>query len=149
MRTVAIFLSLSAVMFANSCSKQTQAPTQGSILTLASNDRGRPQFDYSGPGKLSYQYSFESFTFEIGPVTGTPWTTGKGEMTFTDSNHIIIAIQSASERPFDIELLGIWTNRTLDIPEEKAKEKVHVSAGDKKLSIERFVIWTYDFSKEK
>jgi len=70
-------------------------------------------------------------------------------MTFTDGNHIIIAIQSASERPFDIELLGIWTNRTLDIPEEKAKEKVHVSAGDQKLSIERFVIWTYDFSKEK
>ena len=119
-------------------------------MTLAANERGQPQFDYTGPGALNYKYSFESFTFQIGPTNGSvPWTTGKGEITFSDSNHVTVAIQSSSDRAYDIELLGMWTNRTLGIPENKAKETVHMPTGDQKLSIERFVIWTYDFSKEK
>ncbi len=148
MKTAAIFLSVCAgAVLTNGCSKQ--APQQASVLTLAANERGTPQFDYSGPGRVSYHQSFESFTFEIGPLAGTPWATGKGEMKFSDSNHVVIAIQSLSDRPYDIELLGVWTNRTLGISEDRAKEKVRVPAGDQKLRLDRFVIWTYDFSKEK
>jgi len=148
MKTAPIFLSLCAgVVFTSGCSRQV--PQQASVLTLAANDRGTPQFDYSGPGRLSYHKSFESFTFEISPVTGSPWATGKGEMKFSDSNHVVIAIQSSSDRAYDIELLGVWTNRTLDISEDRAKEKVRVPAGEQKLRLERFVIWTYDFNKEK
>jgi hypothetical protein len=123
--------------------------SQFSVTTLATNDRGTPQFDYSGPGKFSYNYSAESFKFEIGPLSGTPWVKGKGEMKFGDSNNVLVSIQSSSDRPYDIELLGVWTSLTLDVPEARAKEKVHVLAGEQKLTIERFVIWTYDLSKEK
>jgi hypothetical protein len=73
----------------------------------------------------------------------------KGYHDFTDSNHVIFSVQSSSDHPYDIELLGVWTNRTSDIPEEKAKETLHILAGDQKLQIERFVIWTYDFGKDK
>lgn len=149
MRFFLVLVYLCAAIFASGCSKQGQASQQSSVVTLASDDRGRPQLDYSGPGKLSYRNSFESFSFEIGSGVGAPWATGKGAMNFTDSNHVIITVQSSSERPYDIQLLGVWTNRTLDIPEEKAKETIHVLAGDQKLHIERFVIWTYDFSKDK
>jgi hypothetical protein len=74
---------------------------------------------------------------------------GKGKMTFTDSNHMVMTLQSSSDRPYEVELLGVWTNRTLDIPEEKAKEKVRVESGDQKVTLERFVIWTYDFVRGK
>ncbi len=147
MRTIAALVSLcSALLFMSGCSQQAQ---QSLVLTLAANEGGKPQFDYSGPGSLTYRYSFESFTFQIGPATGKPWVTGRGEMKFTDSNHVVIGLQSSSDRPYDIELLGVWTNRTLDIPEDTAKERLRVAAGEQKLSVDRFVIWTYDFNKEK
>ena len=75
--------------------------------------------------------------------------TDAGASELVHLNHVVIAIQSSSDRPYEIELLGMWTNRALDISEFKAKEKVRVPAGDQKFSIERFVIWNYDFSKEK
>lgn len=73
----------------------------------------------------------------------------KGEMKFSDTNHVTVTIQSSSDRPYDIELLGLWTNRSLEIAEDKAREILHVPAGEQKLNIDRFVIWTYDFAKEK
>lgn len=82
-------------------------------------------------------------------MTGNAWVTANGEMKFTGTNHVLISIQSSSDRPYDIELLGVWTNGTLEIPEDKAKEKLHVPAGEQKLNVERYVIWTYDFIKEK
>ena len=148
MSNVTLLLSVCGLgLLAGGCSRQTP---QTSVVTLAANERGSPQLDYTGPGALNYHYSFESFTFQIGPANGgAPWTTGKGEMKFSDSNHVGLVIQSSSDRAYDIDLLGVWTNRNLEIPEDKAKEKVHMPAGDQKLNIERFVIWTYDFSKEK
>ncbi len=149
MSTTTAFLSClcACTMLIAGCSNKAPAPA--SVLTLAASERGIPQFDYSGPGKLSYHQSFNLFSFEIGPLSGAPWVTGKGELNFSDSNHVVISVQSSSDRPYEIELLGVCTNRTLDVPEEKAKEIVRVLAGEQKLSLERFVIWTYDFSKEK
>ena len=147
-QTVASVFSLAAViLLLVGCSKQ---PTQQTpLLTLASNERGNPQFDYTGPGKLSYRHSFDSFSYQIGATTSIPWVTGRGEMRFSDSNHMIVSIQSSSDRPYEIELLGIWTNRSSDIPENMAKERLRIPAGEQNLNIERFVIWTYDFAKEK
>lgn len=99
------------------------------VVTLAANENGKPQVDYRGPGALSYRSSLESFTFRIGPVTGSPWLSANGGMKFSDTNHVIISIQSSSDRPYEIELLGVWTNRTLDIPESMAKEHLRVEAG--------------------
>ncbi len=149
MRSVSFLLLICGMsMLGSSCSKKT--PRESSVVTLAANERGSPQIEYAGPGALKYHYTFESFTFQIGPThSGAPWTTGKGSMKFSDSNHLILDIQSSSDRAYDIELLGVWTNRNLAVPENMAKEKVHMAAGDQKLSLERFVIWTYDFSKEK
>jgi hypothetical protein len=149
MRTVSFLpLIFGIAMLGSSCSKNTPQPS--SVVTLAANEKGSPQIDYAGPGAMNYHYTFESFTFQIGPAYGgAPWTTGKGAMKFSDSNHVTLDIQSSSDRAYDIELLGVWTNRNLAIPENVAKEKLHMAAGDQKLSLERFVIWTYDFSKEK
>lgn len=144
---------LCEAIFVGGCSKQPPAPapaqSESTVVTLASNDRGLAQLEYSGPGHLDHSSFNESFNFEIGLVGGIPWTTAKGEMKFSDTNHVTITLQSTSDRPYDIDLLGVWTNRTLDIPEDKAKEKVHVPAGEQKLKIDRFVIWTYDFFKDK
>jgi hypothetical protein len=146
MNSVARCFSLCAVVvFAGGCSRQSTS--QSPVVILAASETGRPQLDYSGPGSLSYRYSFDSFTFQIGPVTGTAWATAQCQMKFADSNRVAITIQSSSDRAYDIELLGVSTNRAVNVPEDKAKEKLHVAAGSKTLSIERFVIWTYDFSK--
>ncbi len=148
MRTVSTLLLICWIAASGGCSEK--APQQSSVVTLAANERGSPQLDYAGPGALNYHYAFESFTFQIGPTHGgAPWTTGKGAMKFSDSNHVTLEIQSSSDRAYDIELLGVWTNRNVAIPENAAKEKLHVAAGEQKLNLERFVIWTYDFSKEK
>lgn len=149
MRTVSFLLLICGIaVLGSSCSQK--APQQSSVVTLAANEGGSPQIDYAGPGTMSYHYSLESFTFQIRPTYGgAAWATGKGAMRFSDSNHVVVDIQSSSERAYDIELLGVWTNRNLAIPENMAKEKVHMAAGDQKLSLDRFVIWTYDFSKEK
>jgi hypothetical protein len=114
---------------------------------LAANEKGTPQFDYTGPGALNYSHSFESFTFEIGPVSGTPWIKGKGEMKVGDSNSLAIAIHSSSDRPFDIQLFGLATNNDMNLPEDRLKETLHVGKGDQNLRIERFVIFTYDFAR--
>jgi hypothetical protein len=142
--------ALLALLLLAGCSKQnSQQPvsTLASVLVLASNERGRPQFDYSGPDSLSYQHSLDTFTFQIGPAAGTPWATAKGEMKLGSSNDVTITIQSTSDRAYDIQLLGLSTTNNFDVTEDKIKEMLHVPAGDKKLTIERFVIYTYDFAK--
>ena len=142
-------LLLASLLFAG-CSKQApQQPVSAlaPVLVLASNERGRPQFDYSGPDSLSYRYSLDSFTFQIGPAVGTPWATGKGEMKLGNTNDLIITIQSTSDRGYDIQLLGLSTTNNFDVAEDKMKETLRVPAGEKKLTIQRYVIYTYDFSK--
>lgn len=127
------------------CSKQPAPPTASSpapVVVLASNERGRPQFDYSGPDSLSYKYSLDTFTFQIGQ-----WGSAKGEMKLGGSNDVTITIQSTSDRAYDIQLLGLSTTNNFDVEEDKIKETVHVPAGEQKVKIERFVIYTYDFAK--
>ena len=136
---------LLAVLLMAGCSKQPTPPTASSpapVVILAANERGRPQFDYSGPDSLSYKYSLDTFTFQIGQ-----WGSAKGEMKLGGSNDVTIVIQSTADRAFDIQLLGLSTNNNFEVGEEKLKETVHVPAGDQKLKIERFVIFTYDFAK--
>ena len=142
-------LLLASLLLAG-CSKQvSQQPvsTLAPVLVLASNERGRPQFDYSGPDSLSYHQSLDSFTFQIGPAVGTPWATAKGEMKPGSSNDVTITIQSTSDRAYDIQLLGLSPTNNFDVTEDKIKETLRVPAGEKKLTIERFVIFTYDFAK--
>ncbi len=146
-----LFLLL-LVLLAGCSSKSTaphsaSAPQATPLLVLASNERGRPQFDYVGPGNLSYHYSFDSFTYEIGPLSQTPWVTAKGEMKPGHTNDLVITIQSESDRPYEIQLLGLSTNNNLNIKEEKLKETLPVAAGKQKLILKRYVIFTYDFSK--
>ena len=127
------------------CSKQATPPptsTPAAVVILASNERGRPQFDYSGPDSLSYKYSLDTFTFQIGQ-----WGSGKGEMKLGGSNDVTIIIQSTSDRAYDIQLLGLSTTNNFDVEEDKIKETVHVPAGEQKVKIERFDIYTYDFAK--
>ncbi len=132
------------------CSKE--APKQASsslepVLILASNERGRPQFDYAGPDSLSFRYSNDSFSFQIGPVAGKPWASANGEMKLGASNDVTITIQSTSDRAYDVRLLGLSTNNIFEVEEDKTKETLRVPAGEKKLTIQRFVIFTYDFGK--
>jgi len=127
------------------CSKQPTPPpasTPAPVVVLASNERGSPQFDYSGPDSLSYKYSLDTFTFQIGQ-----WGSAKGEMKLGGSNDVTITIRSISDRAYEIQLLGLATNNNFDVEQEKIKETVHVPAGEQKLKIERFVIYTYDFAK--
>ena len=144
----AIFLATLVVLVG--CSKQvTQqaAPSLAPVVVLASNERGRPQFDYTGPDSLNFRYSLDSFTFQIGPAVGTPWATGKGEMKLGSSNDVTITIQSTSDRAYDIQLLGLSTTNDFNVEEDKTKETLHVPTGEKTVRIERFVIFTYDFAK--
>ena len=68
-------------------------------------------------------------------------------MKLGSSNDVTISIQSTSDRAYDIQLLGLSTNNNFDVEEGQLKEAIHVSAGDQRLTIERFVIYTYDFAK--
>ena len=127
------------------CSKVSVSPntsTPAPVVVLAVNERGRPQFDYSGPGSLSYKYSLDTFTFQIGE-----WVSAKGEIKLGRSNDVTISIQSTSDHSFDMQLLGLSSTNSFDVVEEKLKETIHVPAGEQKLKIERFVIFTYDFAK--
>jgi hypothetical protein len=74
------------------CSKQTNpsiTSTSALVVILASNERGRPQFDYSGPDSLNYKYFLGTFTFQIGQ-----WATVKGEMKLGGSNDVTITTRS-------------------------------------------------------
>jgi hypothetical protein len=127
------------------CAKQATPPsasTPAPVVVLAANERGKPQFDYSGPDSLSYKYSLDTFSFQLGQ-----WGSANGEMKLGSSNDVTISIQSTSDRSFDIQFLGLSSTNNFDVEEEKLKEVVHVPAGDQKLRIERFVIYTYDFAK--
>lgn len=63
------------------------------------------------------------------------------------SNDVTITIQSTSDRAYDVRLLGLSTNNIFEVEEDKTKETLRVPAGEKKLTIQRFVIFTYDFGK--
>jgi hypothetical protein len=134
-----------ASLLLGGCSKQAAPPTVSTstpVVVLASNERGRPQFDHTGPDSLSYRYSLDTFTFRIGE-----WGSAKGAMKLGSSNDVTISIQSTSDRAFDIQLLGLSTTNNFDIEEEQLKETVHIPPGDQNLTIGRFVIYTYDFAK--
>lgn len=64
-----------------------------------------------------------------------------------DTNDLTITIQSTSDRAYDIQLLGLSTNNNFDVEEEKIKETLRVPAGEHNVKIQRFVIYTYDFTK--
>jgi hypothetical protein len=136
-------VSIASLLLAG-CSKQAAVITSTStpVVVLASNERGRPQFDYTGPDSLSYRYSVDTFTVQIGQ-----WGSVKGAMKLGSSNDVTISIQSASDRAYDIQLLGLSTNNNYDVEEGQLKETVHIPPGDQNLTIERFVIYTYDFAK--
>jgi len=138
------YIGMAAMLLAG-CSKSL--PPDTSALVLAANQRGAPQFQLSGPGVLNYNYSSGSFTFHIGPAAGAPWISGSGQMKLGSSNDVAIAIQSSSDRPYDIQLFGLATNSDMSLSEDQLKETLHVSKGDQKLKIDRFVIYTYDFTK--
>jgi hypothetical protein len=44
--------------------------------------------------------------------------------------------------------LGLSRTNSFDLAEHKIKETLRVPAGEEKLTIEGFVIYTYDFAKE-
>ena len=58
-----------------------------------------------------------------------------------------ITIHSTSDRGYDIQLLGLSTNKNFDVEENKLKQTIHIPAGDQKLTIQRFIIYTYDFKE--
>ena len=62
-------------------------------------------------------------------------------------NEVVITLQSSSDRPFDIHLFGLSAKNDPNLPEDSLKETIHVSKGDQKLRLERFIIYTYDFAK--
>jgi hypothetical protein len=137
-------VSIASLLLAG-CSKQAAPPTVSTstpVAVLASNERGRPQFDYTGPDSLSYRYSLDTFTFQIGQ-----WGSAKGVMKVGSSNDVTIAIQSTSDRAYDIQLLGFSATNNFNVEEERLKETVHIPPGDQRLTIGRFIIYTYDFAK--
>ena len=69
-------------------------------------------------------------------------------MKLGSSNDLTITIQSTSDRAYDIQLLGLSTINNFDVKEDKIKETLRIPAGEKKLTIERFVIFTYDLTKQ-
>jgi len=69
-------------------------------------------------------------------------------MKLGSSNEVTISIKSTSGRAYDIQLLGFSTTNNFDVEEERLKETVHIPPGDQRLTIGRFVIYTYDFAKE-
>jgi hypothetical protein len=117
------------------------------VVILASNEDGRPQFDYVGPGMYNYNRNFGSFIFKLGPVSGPSWATGSGELKLGESNDMVLSIQSESDRAFDIRVLGVLTNDNPEAPEEQTIETFHVPPGKQALKLERFIIYTYDFQK--
>jgi hypothetical protein len=118
-----------------------------SVLVLAVNERGDPQIQTGGPGVLNYTNINGTFTFHIGPPVGAPWISGKGEFKMGRGNELLITIHSSADRPFDIQLFGLAAKNDANLPEDSLKETVHVLKGDKDLNLERFIIYTYDFSK--
>lgn len=114
------------------------------LVVLAVNKLGRPQVDYYGPDALSYNYSLDTFTLQIGPVGGEPWATVKGQLKLDEAN-ITVTVQSQSERAYDLDLLGISESDDSQQTEEEASELIHIDSGAHELNLERFLIYTYDF----
>jgi len=146
MRVLFFILSACAVLALPAGCSKPAAPDPRPLVVLASDERGTPQLDYAGPGALNYQYSFGSFSFDIGPVAGTRWIKAKGEITARTNSEVTISIHSSSDRAYDLQVWGVSTNGS-NLPEDKAKETVSVDAGNQTINLRRFVIWTYDFTK--
>ena len=117
------------------------------VLVLAANNTATPQIGYTGLDALSYKFSDASFTFEVGPDSGTPWLTGKGKMQISQTNNMTITIDSTSERPYEIRLLGLA--KTSDVQSnDPIEETIPVAAGKQNLKVDRFLIFTHDFSRQ-
>lgn len=140
-RSVALLVLLVLVL---GCSKENALDNESTpVVVLGVSERGSAQLDYVGPDSMSLRYSHRSFTFQLGN-----WCTADGEIKSLSDAKVQITVRSKSDRPYDIQVLGLSSSADSKASEEQLKETLHVEAGERELKIDRFIVYTYDFAAQ-
>ena len=139
-----LLTALPATLFLSSCGGE-KTPDPVPALQLAFKESGRLWTNSNGPDVVQFSRTNDDFKIDMGPFQKTPWLTAKGKIkTSKESNAASFDLTFTSDRPFELQLLGLAAKDDETLPEEATIEKFQMPAGEKTLKLDRFILYVYE-----
>ena len=133
-----------ATLFFTSCGGE-KTPDPAPVLQLGFKESGGLWTNSTGPDIVQFSRTNDDFKIDVGPFQKSPWLTAKGKIkTSKESNAASFDLTFTSDRPFELQVLGLATKDVESLPDEATIEKIQMPAGEKSLKLDRFIIYVYE-----
>ena len=123
-------------VFAYKCSTMPRP-----VVTISMNLLQKPVLDYTGPGLYTEQCDVDQFVFQVDLSREVRLTKAFGLFRRGTGKRMSLFIQSTSLEPYNIRLMGFFTNQTTDIPPDQLSEIIEMPAGPCRTNLDRFLLY--------
>ena len=139
-----LLAALAAPLFLSSCGGEN-TPDPVPVLQLAFKESGSLWTNSTGSDVVQYSRMNDDIKMDMGTFQKTPWLTAKGKLkTSKENNAVSFDLTFTSDRPFELQLLGLAAKDDDTLAEEATLEKFQMPAGEKTLKLDRFILYVYE-----